>query len=379
MNNSIISKLLISLLISLSFLACKENTKKFNVEGNIINAEKKTLYLEKSSPVVILDSLILTEEGNYKFSAERPKHSDFFRLRIGGQKINFAVDSFETINIKADANNFITNYTITESLTNNKIKDISILQLNAQTEYNKLKKLFNDGQLNTDDYFSMLKETVDKYRNEAIKVIGTNFDSPAAYFALFQQVDNMFLFDIYDRKDRRLFGAVANNYPESPRKEQLTAMYLGAMKDARKESNVEIKEVEGKDLFDISLKDENDKQVKLSELEDKKLILIDFTTYTTEDSPLRNIALNEIYTKYKSKGFEIYQISLDTDEHLWKNRAINLPWVTVIDPQSVNSTYVKTFNITQLPTSFLRNHRGEITARIESISDLENELKKNLK
>ena len=34
----------------------------------------------------------------------------------------------------------------------------------------------------------------------------------------------------------------------------------------------------------------------------------------------RIMMLRELYNKYHAQGFEIYQVSLDEDEHFWKTR-----------------------------------------------------------
>ena len=43
--------------------------------------------------------------------------------------------------------------------------------------------------------------------------------SAAAYFALFQQIDGLLFFDLYDKNDSKAYGAVATSfdhyYPES--------------------------------------------------------------------------------------------------------------------------------------------------------------------
>lgn len=51
-------------------------------------------------------------------------------------------------------------------------------------------------------------------------------------------------------------------------------------------------------------------------------MLIDFTAYGSAESGARNLLLREIYDKYASQGLEIYQVSLDTDEHFWKPQLI---------------------------------------------------------
>lgn len=76
-------------------------------------------------------------------------------------------------------------------------------------------------------------------------------------------------------------------------------------------------------IIDIELKDLNGKTHRLTN--EGKVVLIDFTAYSSAASGVRNLALRELYNKYASQGLVIYQISLDADEHFWKTAADNLP------------------------------------------------------
>ena len=80
------------------------SNKKFNVSGTINGANDSTLYFENMSlngPVVV-DSVVLTKEGTFKFHGPQPSAPEFYRLRLGRQIINISIDSTENINIKAD-------------------------------------------------------------------------------------------------------------------------------------------------------------------------------------------------------------------------------------------------------------------------------------
>jgi len=70
---------------------------------------------------------------------------------------------------------------------------------------------------------------------------------------------------------------------------------------------------------------------------------------------------------------------LDTDEHFWKNAAVNLPWTCVRDPQSVNSEIAAKYNVSKIPTGFIINRKGEIVKRVEDYTELENDIVSSLK
>ncbi|HBG42099.1 MAG TPA: peroxiredoxin, partial [Porphyromonadaceae bacterium] len=105
-------------------------------------------------------------------------------------------------------------------------------------------------------------------------------------------------------------------------------------------------------LPDIVLADVEGRKIPLSSLKGK-VVLLDFTVYNSEFSPKHNIDLNTMYKRYQAQGFEIYQISVDSDVHFWKNAASNVPWVAVRDPQSVYSSILATYNVREIPTAFI--------------------------
>ena len=133
----------------------------------------------------------------------------------------------------------------------------------------------------------------------------------------------------------------------------------------------------GSELPDIVLPEVGGSKVALSSLKGK-VVVLDFVVYNAEFSPSHNIQLNNIYNRYKSQGVEVYQISLDSDEHFWKISADNLPWITVRDVSSVNSILLSRYNVRDIPTTFIMNREGEIVTRLENLSQLSEELNKVL-
>jgi hypothetical protein len=372
------------LLLIVLFSACSGNKERFTVEGEIKNAAGKTLYLENvgTSEVTLLDSAKIADSGFFRFLHKRPETPDFYRLRLDAQVINFSIDSTETIRINGNAENFAKDYTVEGSPESEKIKELTFLQLTTNRAYNRVQKQYESKEISIDEYVTQINTVIDDYKTEARKYIYSNPLSTSAYFALFQQINRLLIFDPYDRADSKAYGAVANSwnlyFPESPRSIQLYKLFTQSLAVMRGERPIEVSEKSAREIFDIVLPALDEKNIRLSEIGDEKFTLIDFTAYGMKESPAHNILLAEAYNKYKSKGFEIYQVSIDTDEHFWKNAGINLPWICVRDPQSIYSQVLKSFNVSEIPTSFLRNKEGDIVARIESDKDLEKEIGKYL-
>ena len=383
MMKQISTRLLTVLGLCMFFLSACNNSSDFTVKGVVAGADSQLMYLENVgiSNVVTLDSIKLAPGGKFKFTEKRPEYPDFYRLRLNNQLINFAVDSTETISFVADAGTFATSYSVEGSENSKAIKAITLAQLDANQAISRLRKEYEDKMISDTTYRMKVLAAADAYKEVARKYIYSAPMSTAAYFALFQQIDGLLFFDLYDRKDVKAYGAVATSYnhtyPESPRSKHLYNLTLQSMKVLRAQRPVDYSNVETKEIsfLDIELPDVRGEVVKLSTVAPGKVVLINFTAYQTEWSPALNMALGELYTKYHDQGLEIYQVSLDSDFHFWRNGASNLPWVTVHDPQSVYSQVAGLYNVKQLPALFILDRKGNLVKRVEDVKKLEADVK----
>ena len=383
MMKQISTRLLTVLGLCMFFFSACNNSSDFIVKGVVAGADGQLMYLENVgiSNVVTLDSIKLAPGGKFKFTEKRPEYPDFYRLRLNNQLINFAVDSTETISFVADAGTFATSYSVEGSENSKAIKAITLAQLDANQAISRLRKEYEDKMISDTTYRMKVLAAADAYKEVARKYIYSAPMSTAAYFALFQQIDGLLFFDLYDRKDVKVYGAVATSYnhtyPESPRSKHLYNLTLQSMKVLRAQRPVDYSNVETKEIsfLDIELPDVRGEVVKLSTVAPGKVVLINFTAYQTEWSPALNMALGELYTKYHDQELEIYQVSLDSDFHFWRNGASNLPWVTVHDPQSVYSQVAGLYNVKQLPALFILDRKGNLVKRVEDVKKLEADVK----
>ena len=383
MMKQISTRLLTVLGLCMFFFSACNNSSDFIVKGVVAGADGELMYFENVgiSNVVTLDSIKLAPGGKFKFTEKRPEYPDFYRLRLNNQLINFAVDSTETISFVADAGTFATSYSVEGSENSKAIKAITLAQLDANQAISRLRKEYEDKMISDTTYRMKVLAAADAYKEVARKYIYSAPMSTAAYFALFQQIDGLLFFDLYDRKDVKAYGAVATSYnhtyPESPRSKHLYNLTLQSMKVLRAQRPVDYSNVETKEIsfLDIELPDVRGEVVKLSTVAPGKVVLINFTAYQTEWSPALNMALGELYTKYHDQELEIYQVSLDSDFHFWRNGASNLPWVTVHDPQSVYSQVAGLYNVKQLPALFILDRKGNLVKRVEDVKKLEADVK----
>jgi hypothetical protein len=109
--------------------------------------------------------------------------------------------------------------------------------------------------------------------------------------------------------------------------------------------------------------------------------LLSFWASWNKESINENLKLKSFYQKYKNKGFEIYQVSLDNNKEAWQ-QAVNfdeLPWINVSDLAYPNSEAAMRYNIQSLPTHFLlTKDQSDILGKNLSTRDLEIKLSNHL-
>ena len=338
-------------LAALALSSCNSGSQ-FKVNGEVSDANGKMLYLESSAleGIIPLDSVRIKGNGSFNFTQPRPESPEFYRLRVEDKVINFSVDSTETVTIKAPYVDFATAYTVEGSESSRKIKELSLKQARLQSDVNALLMAVRTDKMGHDVFEDSLAILIKNYKDDVkVNYIFAAPNTAAAYFALFQKLNDYLIFDPLNSKDDvKCFAAVAtslnNSYPHA---------------------------VRSKNLYNIVIKGN---VRKLTELKGK-VVLLDFSVYQTPAGAPHNLMLRELYNKYAGQGLEIYQVSLDADEHFWKTSADNLPWICVRDGNGVYSTNAAVYNVREVPAYFLINRNNELSARGEDVKDLENAIK----
>lgn len=367
-------------------LSSCNSTPKFNVNGDVSGADGKMLYLEASGleGVAKLDSVKLKGDGSFSFKQARPESPEFYRLRVDDKVINFSVDSIETVSIKASYVDFATGYTVEGSDNSAKIKELTLKQAALQKGVDALIKAVRANQLSTTVFEDSLAVLLKNYKDDVkINYIFAAPNTAVAYFALFQKLNDYLIFDpLNSKEDVKCFAAVAtslnNLYPHANRSKNLYNIVIKGMKNTRapRQKTIELPEdkIVETGVIDISLRDIKGNIRKLTDLKGK-VVLLDFSVYQTQTGAPHNLMLRELYNKYATQGFEIYQVSLDADEHYWKTSADNLPWVCVRDENGVYSSNAAVYNVKQVPAFFLVNRNNELSSRGEDVKDLETAIK----
>ena len=331
---------------------------------------------------VVKDSVKLDENGNFEFSDGRAEAPEFYRLRIANQIINLSIDSTETVTVKASYPTMATNYTVEGSENCKVIKELSLKQIDL---LNKAIAIQANNSLGIDATNDSILKIIDVYKDDVKRnYIFKNPMKAYAYFALFQTLGNRLIFNPREIKDDvKVFAAVATSwdtyYPEALRGKNLHNIAIEGMKNIRIVENkrnqmIDASKVNVTNVIDINLVDNKGVARKLTDL-NGKVVLLDFHVFATKESTKRIMELREIYNKYHASGLEIFQVSLDPDEHFWKQQTAALPWVCVRDPQGLNSSLMVSYNIQDIPTFFLVDRTSTLYKRDVQIKDLDAEIR----
>ena len=369
---------------AMTIASCDNN--KFTVEGQIGNAKDSVLYFENVGleGINVLDSIKLDDNGSFSFSEAATIAPEFYRLRISDQIINVSIDSTETVTVKAQYPQMATNYEVSGSDNCQKIKELALKQIDL---HKRAIAIHENVSLGVDEANDSILKLIDDYKND----VKTNyiFKEPMkaySYFALFQTLGNWLLFNPRSNKDDiKVFAAVATSwdtyYPHAERGQNLHNIAIEGMKNQRimaeQSQAIDPSKVSEAGVLDIALTDNKGQMRHLTDLKGK-VVLLDFHVFAMEESPARILSLRELYNKYQAQGLEIYQVSLDSDEHFWKQQTAALPWVSVRDADGIQSQQLLLYNIQTIPDFFLIDRGNNLVKRAAQMKDLEAEIRKLL-
>ncbi len=350
---------------ALTLTACN-NTPQWEVSGKMSSdAAGKTIYLQSvvNGKWTSVDSTKIDSNLSFSIKGNQPSFPDIYRLQLDGSTLYFPIDSINTISV--DATNGFEKGRISGSHSAEMMQRIEDIIANATLA---------EGETQ----FS--EET----KREVASVMMENLSSIASYYAINKSVGSVQLFNPAVNFDKRLIGGVATQFmaqrPNDPKSQLLSSTAINNQRlynTGNNSSNtIEAQEIP---FYELNLRDVKGVKQSLTEVwNNSKVIVLNFTALTAEQAPAYNIALNEVYDKYRSRGVEIYQVGCDDDEFAWEASAKNLPWVAVYNSPINEAANLINYNVAYLPTTFVISGDGSKMERINDISTLDSTIAKML-
>ena len=367
--------------MALTLGACQQN--KFTVEGTVDGAQDSVLYLQSLalSGAEVIDSVRLEAGGAFCLHGDAPEAPEFYVLRIADQIINISIDSTETVTVRAKYPNMAANYEVEGSENCQTIRTLALKQQDLQRRAIALEQAPLPRQTVKDS----LQRMVDAYKQDVTNnYIFKNPAKASSYFALFQTLGPWLIFDPKNNAaDIKVFAAVATSwdtyYPGAQRGQNLHNITIEGMKNMKRlqamgSGQIDESIVVESGVLELQLPDSHGQLRTLTELKGQ-VVLLDFHSFQIDKSPQRILMLRDLYNKYHEQGLQIYQVSLDADEHFWRQMTMQLPWISVRDESGQSA--VK-YNVQAVPEFFLIDRQNQLQKRSTQISDLEQEIRKLL-
>lgn len=341
-------------LVAMVMTACGNGG--FKVSGKIEGANDSTkmvVEVANNGWWLIVDSVKCDKNGKFEVAQPAPQFAEIYRLRYNDKAIYFPIDSIDNVTLNSNIANFATDYVFGGSALAEEMMNVDkrAMQMHKASA-----------------------EELKAWKAELANAILANPSSIVSYYIINKYIGETPLYNPLDKEDLKMISAVANAYntfkPTDPRTAYLVNV---AISNRRRVAPVQGDTVVATEipLLDLTLQDENGKMRQLSEVASQgKVVVLNFTVYADELSPAFNAVLLDEYKKYNKKGLEIYQIAYDYDEFQWRQAAMNLPWVTVLDSDGVDSKNLMMYNVGSLPAIFILNRKGEIVERVFEIESL---------
>ncbi len=358
-------------LVILVISSCK-NKNGFVVRGLIQGNKKEYIHISRvdvDTPVFI-DSAKVSRKGNFRFSikADLP---DYYQLGFSSSDfITLLAAPGEKINLTFKGNNLYDNYIVTGSEGTEKVKILDADLAITKNKLDSLSDLYTKASSQTDfetrgpeleeQFMTVLKAQ----RKRNIEFIINNIHSMASIKALYQKV-NPETYVLYDPKDLQYLKIVNDTlskyYPKSRHVQALASDFSREMGEMYSNQLHEMAKDMPETKLDPNLKTADGRRIALSSLKGK-YVLLTFWSVRSDVCVQENLQLKEYYRLYKNKGFEIYQINIDSDEQAWMNavKFDELPWISTREDDPADPLNARLFNVKSLPSNFLFDKQGNI-------------------
>jgi peroxiredoxin len=365
-------KKILFLILPLVLLAGCKNDNLVTIKGYIPKSPKEYITINKTdiNKIEFIDSVKVSKNGNFKIRIKAAE-PDFYQL--GFSSTNFMTllaEPGEKISLTFADENIYHSYTIEGSRGSELVQVLDYKLLDTRRKIDSLNVLFE--KASKEPGFDTLQarltqqfvDLVRAQRKFNIEFVIVNTNSMASVKAIYQKLNDD-TYVLYEPRDLQYMKIVSDSltrhYPDSRHTKAIVNSFQEGIKQLNAAKLNQLIETLPESKLDPVLNDINGRKVSLSSLRGKHVLLA-FWSSESRDCVAENLQLKEFYRIYNKKGFEIYQISLDTDESKWKSavKFDELPWISAREEENQKNAVL--FNVRTLPSNYLFDTKGNIIA-----------------
>ncbi len=363
------------LIILLSLFSCNRKNNFF-IKGQLENSKAGYIYLAEMnlSEIKPIDSAHINNKGFFKFKCNIDNPGFYQILFNQNNFIILLIEPGQKISINADANDLSDNYSVKGSEGSLQVKILTDHLSMTRKTLDSLENII-DVKVGTKGFDTVYKRLNDQYiktiknqRKFSIKFIIEHLHSLSSIIALYQQLNDS-TFVLNQNRDLQFINIVSdtlNKYYPNSKPVRILCNDRNKLNNIYSKLKLNYLSKNSKKLSfpDIALQNNNGDTIHLNQLKSKVILLFFWSPYNEDCISAMN-GIKELYTLYKKKGFEVYNIALMEDKQEWEKYITNnnLPGINVIDQKVEISYYCRLYNVNSLPASFLIGPDREIAAR----------------
>lgn len=363
------------LLILLVIVSCN-NTQDTVITGHYPGTTDNYLYVNSVNlrEPVFIDSVKINNRGKFRIKIETDEPA-FYTIGFSNDEfITVLAEPGDNINLEFRGQRLQNDYIVSGSEESEKVRMLdnelgrTIIVLDSLI--NEYQEAVEEGN-NTEKASAIEEEytrILDEQRKFNIAFILDNLGKLSTIKAVYQKI-NENTYVLYRQRDLQYLKLVTDSlgkyYPgisltrtlRENLEDELNQMYIRNITAAAEQSTPV--------TLDANLEDINGNRVRLSDLFRDNYVLLTFWSAESKECIANNLFLKQMYQLYHNRGFEIYQVNIDSDESLWK-RSVNfdeLPWISVREDDASNPITARKFNVSSLPANYLFDKNGEIIGK----------------
>ncbi len=380
---------LLGILSMFVLFSCKESIEQKVpvVDGVLLNhTNSEILFYKQSDRALLLDTIVINEEGNFRIYQESVDVPAFYSLVFhDGSKINLFLEPNDFIQLQIDAKNIRESCHSKNSKVMNAFWQIESNEIQFQEEINNITGEFKS-LIGTDDadslYQDLLKRKdsiINVYRVASFDIIKDVNNEVVIWKMLNQKTSNITLFSL--EKDLKLFLENAENLTKDKNLEPLFRDYDKSLTKAYAAIRAKERYSEGERLIGLKARTNWNDSLPLQKINAKLIHIVFWNDSLNQKNEMRFNDVSMIQKRYGARGLKTLMVAYEKDMDQWRDNISKLKsnYWHLIDTVGIASADLQELGVRSLPFNFLVNSDGKIIARDVWSTELEKRVSNFLK